>query len=192
MEVKQDIENESLQKETENNIEQPDNNSSTSQQDPLLDKESIEKDELKSKLKNCEEEILKNALEAQNMRNRYEAQIVEIKKYALSNIAKEIINIMDNLDMALKNEKEDPESLKQTIVGISLTKTQLENILTKFKIQKINPKVGDSFDYELHHAVSQVQNSSQKENTIIQVMQVGYKIEDRLLRAALVSVASEN
>ena len=192
MEVKQDIENESFQKDTANDIEHPDDNSCASRKDPLLDKESSEKDELKAKLKNCEEEILKNASEAQNMRNRYEAQIAEIKKYALSNIAKEIINVMDNLDMALKNEREDLESLKQTIAGVSLTKTQLENIFTKFKIQKINPKVGDHFDYELHHAVSQVQNSSQKENTIIQVMQVGYKIEDRLLRAALVSVASEN
>ncbi len=195
MEIKQDLENEFLKKET---IEQISPDTSTSEKDKLSNKEEdktlefSEENELKARLKNCEEEMLKCLLEAQNMRNRYEAQIAEIKKYALTSIAKEIINVMDNLDMALKNEKDDLVSLKQTIAGVKLTKAQLENIFTKFKIKKIEPKTGEAFDYESHHAVSQVRNTLQKESTIIEVMQIGYKIEDRLLRAALVSVASSD
>jgi molecular chaperone GrpE len=173
-------------------IEQKDEDSVIDSKDVEPTAESNQIKELEDKLEICQTEMLKVAAELQNMRKRYESQIEETKKYAIANIAKEILSVMDNLGMALKNDNQDLISLQKTIAGVELTKTQLENIFVKFKIKKIEPKIGDPFDYELHHAVSKVPSDTQQENTIMQLMQVGYKIEDRLLRPALVSVASES
>ncbi len=164
-------------------------------QDPTAlqpESENNQIDDLANKLKSCQEELLKSFAEMQNMRKRYESQIEETKKYSIANLAKEILNVMDNLSMALKNDNQELLSLQKTITGVELTKTQLENIFIKFKIKRIEPKIGTPFNYDLHHAVCKVPSDVQQENTIIQVMQVGYQIEDRLLRPALVSVASES
>jgi molecular chaperone GrpE len=146
---------------------------------------------LEAKLKLSEENVAKISSEVQSMRTRWESQLEDTKKYAITNIAKEIIVVMDSLSMALQTDQENLDSLKKVIVGVELTKAQLNVTFTKFKIKKIEPKVGELFNCSFHQAITQVSDTGHPENTIIKVMQVGYMIEDRLLRPALVSVASQ-
>lgn len=165
-----------------------------SEQDNLNNKDSQEDaktyEQLQHEVEELTERMLRVMAESENMRKRYEKQLEDIKSFSISNFAKDLMAVADNLDRAISFESENQsDDAKQILDGVKLTHKDLYSVFSKYSIEIINPKVGEMFDYNLHHAISNVETSDYAPDTIVGVMQVGYKIKERLLRPSAVSVA---
>lgn len=122
--------------------------------------------------------------ETENIRKRAQTDVTNAHKYAIENLSTELLTVMDSLEAALAVENASLENFKN---GMELTQKQLTNVLDKFNIKVIDPK-GEKFDPHQHQAMCTVDSESPP-NTVIQVMQKGYKLHDRVIRPALVSVS---
>lgn len=122
--------------------------------------------------------------ETENIRKRAQADIANAHKYAIENFSTELLTVMDSLEAALAVENASVESFKS---GMELTQKQMLNVFDKFSIKAIDPK-GEKFDPHQHQAMCIVE-SDQTPNTVVQVMQKGYKLNERIIRPALVSVS---
>ena len=105
---------------------------------------------------------------------------------AISNFAKEIITVKDYLEMALKDQSGNFDMLK---MGVDLTLQQVVKVFEAQQIKEINPQPKEKLDANLHQAMSAVEEHEQESNTVISVMQKGYMLNGRVLRAAMVTVA---
>jgi len=122
--------------------------------------------------------------ETENIRKRAQADVTNAHKYAVENFSNALLDVMDSLDAALTIENATLESYKN---GMELTHKQLLAAFDKFGISVIDPK-GEKFDPHQHQAMCMI-DSNLPPNTVVQVMQKGYKLHDRILRPALVSVS---
>lgn len=122
--------------------------------------------------------------ETENIRKRAQTDVTNAHKYAIENFSNALLDVMDSLDAALAIENVTIESYKN---GMELTHKQLLSAFDKFGISVINPKE-EKFDPHQHQAMCMV-DSELAPNTVVQVMQKGYKLQDRILRPALVSVS---
>ena len=130
---------------------------------------------------------LRAKAEGDNIRRRSIEELDKMRKFAVENFAEGLLSVMDSLQAVLADNSSNIETMKQ---GVDLTAKQLQNVFDKQKICAVNP-VGQILDPSFHQAISSVP-SEQPANTVIEVMQKGYTIADRLLRPALVVVASGN
>ena len=140
--------------------------------------------ELEGRIKELEASILYSKAEADNARKRALDDIEKARKFAVEKFCQEILLVKDSLDAALAIDKASLESYKD---GIDLTSKQLLNIFAKFNIEEINP-VEESFDPNFHQAMTMIE-SEKEPNKILNVMQKGYKLNERVLRPALVTVS---
>ena len=122
--------------------------------------------------------------ETENIRKRAQTDVTNAHKYAIENFSNALLDVMDSLHAALAIENATIESYKN---GMELTHKQLLTAFDKFGISVINPKE-EKFDPHQHQAMCMV-DSELAPNTVVQVMQKGYKLQDRILRPALVSVS---
>ena len=159
----------------------------------LLEPIISETDEIND-LKN---QLLRTLADNENSRRRYEKEKDDLSTYVISNFAKEMLSVLDNLQRAMEvSEKIDIEdknidsNTKNFIEGIQLTEKQLNSIFEKFKITKLK-SLNVKFDPNIHQAMFEIENDDVDEGTILQVVQEGFKIEDRLLRPALVGVSKK-
>ena len=114
----------------------------------------------------------------------------DLGNYIVSNFAKEILSVVDNLQRAIKSiedKKEDESAFNTFVEGIELTEKQLITSLEKFKIKKINTN-NEKFDPNLHQAMFEIEGKNSEAGRISEVIQDGYTIGDRLLRPAMVGV----
>ena len=149
--------------------------------------DSIEKiKELELRVKELEEAVLYAKAESDNARKRALDDIDKTRKFAIENFSQEILLVKDSLDAALMIENATLESYKD---GVELTVKQLMNVFAKFNIELIDP-VGEKFDPNFHQAMAMIETEDEP-NKIINVMQKGYKLNDRVLRPALVTVSKE-
>jgi molecular chaperone GrpE len=147
-----------------------------------------------SDLKN---QLLRTLADNENNRRRYEKEKEDLSTYIISNFAKEMLSVLDNLHRAIevsskidtKDDKIDKNTL-DFIEGVKLTEKQLSSINEKFKITKVD-SLNNKFDPNMHQAMFEIENEDEEEGTILQVIQDGFKIEDRLLRPALVGVSKK-
>jgi len=128
--------------------------------------------------------LLRALADAENIRRRSAAEVNSAHKYAIEDFAGNLLAVKDTLEMALADKTSSTEQLR---MGVDLTLKNLMAAFDKAKITEINP-LNQKFDPSLHQAVSQVE-SDQPPNTVVQVFQKGYKLQDRVLRAAMVAVA---
>ena len=142
-------------------------------------------------------QLLRTLADNENNRRRYEKEKEDLSTYIISNFAKEILSVLDNLQRAIevssKIDTEDDKIDKNTldfIEGVKLTEKQLSSINEKFKITKVD-SLNNKFDPNMHQAMFEIENDDEEEGTILQVIQDGFKIEDRLLRPALVGVSKK-
>ena len=142
-------------------------------------------------------QLLRTLADNENNRRRYEKEKDDLSTYVISNFAKEMLSVLDNLQRAMEvSEKIDIEdknidsNTKNFIEGIQLTEKQLNSIFEKFKITKLE-SLNVKFDPNIHQAMFEIENDDVDEGTILQVVQEGFKIEDRLLRPALVGVSKK-
>ena len=142
-------------------------------------------------------QLLRTLADNENNRRRYEKEKEDLSTYIISNFAKEMLSVLDNLHRAIevsskidtKDDKIDKNTL-DFIEGVKLTEKQLNSINEKFKITKVD-SLNNKFDPNMHQAMFEIENDDEEEGTILQVIQDGFKIEDRLLRPALVGVSKK-
>jgi molecular chaperone GrpE len=138
------------------------------------------------------DQALRAMAEAENTRKRAVRDRDDAQKYGVTNFAREMLTVADNLRRALEaipaETLQSDEVLKTLYDGVAATERQLEAALGKQQIQRIWPE-GERFDSNFHQAMFEVPDSGKPAGTVVQVLQAGYKIHDRLLRPALVGVA---
>ena len=140
--------------------------------------------ELEAALEEAKANVLYIKADGENIRRRAMDDIDKARKFALEKFSNELLAVKDSLDAALLIETADVQSYKD---GVKLTANQLASVFDKFNIAEINP-VGEKFDPNKHQAISMQENSGEP-NTVFNVLQKGYTLNDRVLRPALVMVA---
>ena len=150
-------------------------------------------DELKSKLKDTEDKLLRSLAENDNLRKRHDKEIEDNSKYAIKNLSYSLLNVADNLQRALDSTPNmeasslDDNIIKNLIIGIKAVEKELIDSLEKHGVTKFD-SINQKFNPEIHQAVSKVHNEK-VDGTIVEEMQKGFKIGDRLLRPAMVVVS---
>ncbi|MET0218472.1 MAG: nucleotide exchange factor GrpE [Burkholderiales bacterium] len=127
---------------------------------------------------------LRARADADNIRKRAQEDIAKAHRYALDSFSEALLPVRDSLEASLATPNLTMESLR---TGVELTLKQLTSVFERFNIAEINP-IGDKFDPHLHQAIAAVE-SDQPANTVVQVLQKGYRLHDRVIRPALVTVA---
>jgi molecular chaperone GrpE len=127
---------------------------------------------------------LRAKADADNIRKRAQADIANAHKYAIENFSTELLAVKDSLEAALSASNVTAENLKS---GVELTLKQLNSVFEKFRVVEINP-VGQKFDPHRHQAINTVESDAEP-NTVVQVFQKGYLLNDRVIRPAMVAVA---
>ena len=147
---------------------------------------SVAEDEINDR----RDQLLRAVAETHNVRRRAEKEKADAASYSVTKFARDLLAVGDNFSRALEalpEGTEIPDDIKPFIEGVEMTDRELQNIFERHGISKIDPK-GDKFDHNLHQAMFEAPTED-PDGTIIQVMQVGYKIKDRLLRPAMVGVS---
>ena len=150
---------------------------------------------LEEKLKETEEKLLRSLAEIENQRRRFEKEIKDAFEFGSFNFAKESLAILDNLGRA-KNAIKNDEKLKgnndldKFLENINIIEKDLISIFEKNKIKKIETNA-KKFDPNFHQAMSEIEDDSKDPGSILQEIQAGYMLGDRLLRPALVSVSKK-
>jgi molecular chaperone GrpE len=140
-----------------------------------------------------QDKLLRQLAESENIRTRSAKLVEEAREYAIFDFTKDLMPVMDNLHRALDHLPENLDAETQNIVeGVKMTKSQLESVFQKHHLESIAPQSGDKFDYNLHHAISQIMTEEFRAGSIVNTMQLGYKIKERLIRPAAVTVAKAN
>ena len=147
------------------------------------------------KLKEAEEKLLRSLAEIENQRRRFEKEIKDAFEFGSFNFAKENLATLDNLQRAkdaIKNDEKlkDNKDLNKFLENINIIEKDLISIFEKNNIKKIDAK-GKKFDPNFHQAMSEIEDDKAEPGQIIQEIQAGYMLGDRLLRPALVSVAKK-
>lgn len=124
--------------------------------------------------------------EIQNTQRRAQDEVKKSREYAITNFVKELVVVKDYLEMALKDESNQFDTLK---MGVDLTLKQLVQVFEQNKVKEIAPEVKTKLDPNFHQAISSVEVENQESNTIVSVMQKGYILNDRVIRPAMVTVA---
>ncbi len=137
-----------------------------------------------AKAKEHHEAWLRAAAETENVRKRAQDDIARAHKYALEKFAGDLLQVKDSLEAALNAESQSVESLR---AGVEVTLKQLAGIFERQQIREIDP-AGEPFDPHRHEAISMLP-SEKTPNTVINVLQKGYLLHDRVIRPALVTVA---
>jgi len=148
--------------------------------------------ELEAEVAKLKEQLLRTLAELDNYRKRAEREKEDTAKYAVTNFARDLLTVSDNLRRALESvpeTHENPEKLLEGLLeGVKITETELLSVFSKHNIEKVDP-MGKPFDHEFHQAMFEVDDSSQPVGTVVQVLQPGYTLHSRLLRPAFVGVA---
>lgn len=150
-------------------------------------------EELRAENADLKDRVLRAMAETENLRKRAEREKAEATLYAATNFARDLLSVGDSLSKALEIMDEDAranadESTRNFIEGIELTRRELLNSFQKHGIVEVNPS-DEKFDPNFHQAMFEVPGSGKPNGTVVQVVQTGYKIGERVLRPALVGVA---
>ena len=141
---------------------------------------------LQQEVASARDQMLRAAAEAQNVRRRAEADVEKARKFALEKFARELLPVVDSLEKATEALVSAEESQKE---GVEMTLQLYLAALEKFHIKQVNP-LGQLFDPQYHEAMSMVPNPAMPSNSVMDVLQKGYTLNDRLLRPAMVVVAT--
>ena len=153
------------------------------------------KDSPENKLKSTEEKLLRTLAEMENQRRRFEKEREEAFEFGGFNFAKESLSLIDNIDRAIESFKNDEKikkysDLHKIIDGIEIVKKDLISIFKKNGIDPINC-INEKFDPNFHQAMLEIENSNKEPGTVVQEIQKGYMMKNRLLRPSLVGVAKK-
>ncbi len=128
---------------------------------------------------------LRALAEAENARKRAQADIAQARKYAAERIVEDLLPVMDSLEAALAANGAAPDSLRS---GVELTLRQLRAAFERGSVNEIAPAIGERFDPHRHQAMAAVESDAEP-NTVVNLLQKGYSLHERVIRPALVTVA---
>jgi molecular chaperone GrpE len=159
------------------------------------EKEEIKEQTLEEKLKDTEEKLLRSLAEIENQRRRFEKEVKDAFEFGSFNFAKESLAILDNLErakLAIENDEilKVNKDINKFLENIAIIKKDLVSIFEKNKIKKIETK-NKKFDPNFHQAMLEIEDEKAEPGIILQEIQAGYMLSERLLRPALVGVAKK-
>jgi molecular chaperone GrpE len=148
---------------------------------------------LKEEAGQLKDQLLRSLADLDNLRKRAERERAEATLYAATNFARDILTVSDNLSRALDMAhadalREASEPIRNLIAGVEVTNREMLNVFERHGIKRIDP-LGEKFDPNLHQAVFEVPTRDAPPGTVVQVLQAGFTIGDRVLRPAMVGVA---
>ncbi|MCY4592474.1 MAG: nucleotide exchange factor GrpE [Alphaproteobacteria bacterium] len=150
--------------------------------------------ELAAQVLALRDQLLRAVAEQENLRKRTEREKEQTRRFGIAAFARDLLSTADNLRRALEatpDSLEDADEwVRNMVVGVEMTERDLLAAMEKNGISRVDP-AGEKFDYNLHQAMFEVTDSGQEAGTVIQVLQPGYVLGDRLLRAAMVGVAKD-
>ncbi len=180
--------------ETKDTVELSGTEPATSPEDETADSETVDElsleDQLAAKEKEARENwdrFLRERADMENFRKRVNREKEELLKYGNKSLIEEILPIVDNLERALDHASED--GMTAVVEGIRMTHTMLMGALKKFGVTPIEA-AGTAFDSAFHQAMAQVPTDEYPPNTVVEEFQRGYLLKERLLRPAMVTVAT--
>jgi molecular chaperone GrpE len=147
---------------------------------------------LEAEIAAAKDQLLRTLAEMENLRRRTDREIADTRTYAVSAFARDVLSVGDNLARALEALPDDVRKSADAAVsalyeGVQMTERELLKTLEKHGVRKVDP-TGEKFDPNFHQAMFEVPNPDVPSGTVVQVVQAGYKIGDRVLRPALVGV----
>ena len=161
----------------------------TAQQEP---EKKIAEPDPERELAEAKDQLLRTLADMENLRARTEREQEQTRKFAIADFARAVVSVADNLRRAIETaadtETLSDEGVKSLIEGLLMTEKELLATLDRYNIQKVDP-MGERFDHDLHQAIFEVETVNVPPGTVVEVMQVGYTLNDRLLRPAMVGVA---
>ncbi|MDC0625280.1 nucleotide exchange factor GrpE [Alphaproteobacteria bacterium] len=194
-EINENHESQDVEGSKEDNIDEI--SSENNDEDVESEDEDIKETEeeiLKEEIKTLKEEKIRVLAEMENLRKRFEREKIDSIKYGSVNFARDILSPGDNLERALSainEEEEHPQSIKNLIEGLFMVKKELSTALEKNGITKID-SLDKKFDPNLHQAIMEIENNDLDEGIVVQEIQTGYMMHDRLLRPAMVGVSKKS
>ena len=151
-------------------------------------------EDLKKELEQAIEDKKRALAEAENTRRRGIKDLEQSRKYGHLSFAREMLSVVDSLESAVNSSPQNKDELtdetKNFIVGVEMTLEQLKQVFNNHNISKIDPQ-GDKFDYNVHQAMFEKETDEVEPGLIIEVMQPGWSLHDRLLRPAMVGVSKK-
>ena len=148
---------------------------------------------LDRELADYKDRLLRTLADMENMRKRTEREVADSRVYGISAFARDILGVADNMHRAMQALDDElrakaDDTMKALLDGVELTERELINVLEKHGVKKIEP-LNQKFDPNRHQAMFEVEDASVPSSTVVQVMQAGYLIGERVLRPALVAVS---
>tara|TARA_B100001093_G_scaffold390632_1_gene376966 strand:+ start:61 stop:717 length:657 start_codon:yes stop_codon:yes gene_type:complete len=163
-------------------------------EEPVTDENMEEEVEPSNTPDDMKDQLLRALADVENMRRRSERDVALANKYGHLSFARDLLSCFDNLSQATSLAPEDKsdldENLKNILVGVEMISTEIETILQRHHITKINP-IGEKFNYNHHQAMFEVPSNEVEAGTVVQVAQPGYLLHDRLIRPAMVGVSKK-
>jgi molecular chaperone GrpE len=159
----------------------------------LLEKDGDELANLRDQLESAKQEVLYAKAETQNVRRRLEKDIADARAFAATGFARDVLSVSDNLARALDSipaDLREDEKLKALVSGIEATAREIDKVFGLHGISRIAAK-GLPLDPNQHQAMLEVPSNDAEPGTVVQELQAGYMIKDRLLRPAMVAVAKK-
>ena len=139
--------------------------------------------------KEAHDRLLRVTADYENYKKRSARETADFRKYANQSLLKELLTVVDNLELAINSAKEEKKTDKKLIEGLNLTRNEMLRVFEKFHVKPIKAS-GEIFDPAFHEAVMREETDDYPENTILSEFQKGYLIHDRLLRPSMVVVAA--
>ena len=164
-------------------------------ENPTEKKEKIKEITPEEKIKELEDKVIRTFAEMENQRRRFEKEKVDAFEYGGFAFAKEALNLIDNLERSkqiLENDEalKDTEALKKTLEHFNIINKDMVSIFSKNNIKSID-SIGKKLDPNLHQAMMEIEDDQKEPGTIVQEIQKGFMMKDRLLRPALVGVSKK-
>lgn len=196
-ETKEKIEKEEIIENKDENLEE---SNPTINDEPKVEADSTEEENEESEEERLQEEVrtlkedkIRVLAEMENLRKRFDREKIDSIKYGSVNFARDILSPGDNLERALSaidQEEDHPQSIKNLIEGLKMVQKEFSSALEKNGISKIN-SMNEKFDPNLHQAMMEVERDDLDEGIVVQEIQTGYMMHDRLLRPAMVGVSKK-
>ena len=195
MEKDENIDNKNQSSDNTNFVSSEQNKEEEIKQDKTKKNEEIKKISPEEKIKELEDKITRTLAEMENQRRRFEKERDDAFSYGGFSFAKETLNLIDNLERSkqiLKNDEDLKNSvaLKKTLEHFEIINKDMISTLSKNEIKAIE-SIGKKLDPNLHQAMMEIENDDKEPGTIIQEIQKGFMMKDRLLRPALVGVSKK-
>jgi molecular chaperone GrpE len=149
---------------------------------------------LEDQVRDLKDQLLRALAESENTRRRAQREKEDTAKYAITNFARDVLSVSDNLARALdavpQETRASSDAMEALYQGVELTQRELQTAMERHGIKQIEP-LDEKFDHNLHQAMFEIESADSEPGTVVQVVQAGYVIGERLLRPAMVAVAKK-